>query len=222
MRSLLATAAFAASIGAASAADLGGHVLPSLPPVPAVLAPSTSWTGCYFGGAGGYAVSTLPLAATYDGYEFFSADMGGEGATLGLTGGCDLQLGKVVVGGFGDYTWHFDHESKIVAFEDYGIRAHLDAQWAAGGRAGVLINDGTLLYGLAGYTETDGDYGKAKGIMWGGGLEVAIGSGFSLRGEYRYSDIEDETQRIGDVVVKGDPDIHEVRAALTYKIGVGR
>jgi outer membrane immunogenic protein len=214
MRALLATAAFAASIGAASAADLGaGHVIPALPAVPAVLAPALSYTGCYLGGGGGYAISntevSVPGFLTIDG-------LGAEGHTFFAGGGCDLQMGAVVVGGWADYTWDFDHDFTVSAFGG-SVSTGLNERWAAGGRAGVLVG-GALAYGLVGYTDADLDIGDHAGVVYGGGVELPIGSGFSLKTEYRYSDLE--TVRYSGVDV--DPDIHEVRASLNYKIGVGR
>jgi outer membrane immunogenic protein len=226
MRKLLAIAALAAPL-AANAADLGGHVLPAAPALPAVLAPATSWTGCYGGGTGGYAVSTSSLSAAYEGWEFWSVDdLAGKGATLGVIGGCDLQLNRVVVGAWGDYTWHIDHEAKTELLQAISLNGVLDTQWAVGGRAGVLLNDATLVYASLGYTEAEGADITAKGIVYGGGVEVQLGAGFAIRGEYRYSDLDEQNMKwIGDVEgLSGtaDSDIHEVRAALTYRLGVGR
>jgi outer membrane immunogenic protein len=214
MRALLATAAFAASIGAAVAADKGGHIIPDFPAaVPAVLAPSTSWTGCYIGGGGGYAISntevSVPGFLTIDG-------LGAEGHTFFAGGGCDIQMGQVVVGGWADYTWDQDHDFTISAFGG-SISTGINERWAAGGRAGVLVG-GALAYGLVGYTDADLDIGSHAGVVYGGGVELPIGSGFSLKTEYRYSDLE--TVRYSGIDV--DPDVHEVRASLNYKIGVGR
>jgi opacity protein-like surface antigen len=214
MRTLLATAAFAASIGAAAAADLGGgHIIPALPAVPAVLAPSTSWTGCYAGVAGGWGISktevSIPPWASLDG-------LGADGGILGVLGGCDIQMGALVLGGFANYDWHQDHDVTLTigtASASTGIAE----QWAVGGRAGVLVGP-SLVYGLAGYTEAKLDIGDHAGWVYGGGIELPIGNGFSLRGEYTYSDLDSEAY--GPVVV--DPDVHAVKAALTYKIGVGR
>jgi opacity protein-like surface antigen len=215
MRALLTTAAFAASIGAAAAADLGrGHVIPELPAVQAALAPSTSWTGCFAGVAGGWGVSktevSVPPFASLDG-------LGADGGILGVLGGCDLQMGQVVVGGFASYDWHQDHAVNVTVGPTSIDLATLEEQWTAGGRAGVLVGPG-LVYGLAGYTEAKLDIGTHSGWVYGAGLELPIGAGLSIRGEYTYSDLDSEAY--GPLVV--DPDVHAVKAALTYKIGVGR
>lgn len=213
MRYALASAAFAVSIVPAVAADMGGHVIPALPAVPAVLAPSTSWSGVYLHGGGGYAISNTTVGVP----GFFEIDgLGAEGFTLSAGGGADLQMGQVVVGVFGDWTWDQDHDFTISAFGG-SASTGINERWAAGGRAGVLVGS-ALAYGLVGYTDASLDIGDHAGVVYGGGVELPIGSGFSLKTEYRYSDLE--TVSYGPVEV--DPDIHEVGVKLAYKIGVGR
>jgi outer membrane immunogenic protein len=215
MRTIITTAALVASIASASAADLGGHVLPAAPAVPAVLAPAPSWTGCYASIGGGWAVSKTEVSIP----GFVGLDgLGADGGVLAVGGGCDLQMGQIVVGGWADYSWHQDH-AVTVSFGPTSVDlASLEEQWAVGGRAGVLVGP-SLVYGLVGYTEAKLDIGDHTGVVYGGGVELPIGSGFSLKGEYRYSDLE--TVRYGGLL-DVDPDVHEVRAALSYKIGVGR
>jgi opacity protein-like surface antigen len=214
MRMILAIAALAAPL-AANAADLGGHVLPAAPALPAVLAPATSWTGCYGQAGAGWAVSktevSIPPWASLDG-------LGADGGVLSVGAGCDLQMGAVVVGGFADYAWHQDHAVNVTFGPTSIDLATLEEQWAVGGRAGVLVGP-SLVYALAGYTQAKLDIGDHEGIVYGGGVELPIGAGFSLKTEYRFSDLE--TVRYGGLI-DVDPDVHEVRAALSYKVGVGR
>jgi outer membrane immunogenic protein len=214
MRYAIASAALAASLVPAVAGDLGGHVMPSLPAAPAMVAPATSWTGCFLGGGGGWAVSktevSIPGFASLDG-------LGADGGTLFAGAGCDVQMGAVVLGAWGDYTWDQDHDVTLTVFGG-SASTGINERWAAGGRAGVLVGP-SLVYGLVGYTEADLDIGDHAGVVYGGGVELPIGSGFSIKGEYRYSDLE--SIRYGGFV-DVDPDVHEVRASLNYKIGVGR
>jgi opacity protein-like surface antigen len=243
MRALLATAAFAASIGAAAAADLGrGHVIPELPAVPAVLAPSTSYTGCYAGGGVGYAVSTTGVDLFQKGPKLddkFVAGLDGLGAsghTFSALGGCDLQMSQVVVGAWGDFTWHQDHDVTLTwasptlanPAATKSVSSGLNDQWSVGGRAGVLVGP-SLVYGLVGYTEASLDIGDHAGLIYGGGIELPLGAGFALQAQYTYSDLDSERYQILDNKGKPtgasfdvDPDVHAVRAALVYRIGVGR
>jgi opacity protein-like surface antigen len=242
-RTLLATAAFAASIGAAAAADLGrGHVIPELPAVPAVLAPSVSYTGCYAGGGVGYAVSTTGVDLFQKGPKLedkFVAGLDGLGAsghTFSALGGCDLQMSQVVVGAWGDFTWHQDHDVTLTwasptlanPAATKSVSSGLNDQWSVGGRAGVLVGP-SLVYGLVGYTEASLDIGDHAGLIYGGGIELPLGAGFALQAQYTYSDLDSERYQILDNKGKPtgasfdvDPDVHAVRAALVYRIGFGR
>jgi opacity protein-like surface antigen len=258
-RSLLATAAFAASIGAAAAADLGGsRVIPALPEVPAVLAPALSYTGCYAGGGVGYAVSTTGVDLLQQGPKLddkgkpvldangkpvledkFVAGLDGLGAsghTFSALGGCDLQMSQVVVGAWGDFTWHQDHDVTLTwasptlanPAATKSVSSGLNDQWSVGGRAGVLVGP-SLVYGLVGYTEASLDIGDHAGLIYGGGIELPLGAGFALQAQYTYSDLDSERYQILDNKGKPtgasfdvDPDVHAVRAALVYRIGFGR
>jgi opacity protein-like surface antigen len=243
MRALITTAAFAASIGAAAAADLGrGHVIPELPAVPAVLAPSVSYTGCYAGGGVGYAVSTTGVDLFQKGPKLedkFVAGLDGLGAsghTFSALGGCDLQMSQVVVGAWGDFTWHQDHDVTLTwasptlanPAATKSVSSGLNDQWSVGGRAGVLVGP-SLVYGLVGYTEASLDIGDHAGLIYGGGIELPLGAGFALQAQYTYSDLDSERYQILDNKGKPtgasfdvDPDVHAVRAALVYRIGFGR
>jgi outer membrane immunogenic protein len=243
MRTLLTSAAIiAATIGSAAAADMGaGHIMPSLPAVPAAIAPATSWSGCYVGGGGGWGISKTTL--TVPGVKAVADDpatlpdesapavpgasldgLGADGGVLGVLGGCDLQMGQVVVGGFANYDWHQDHDVTLT-LGTKSWSSGIDEQWAVGGRAGVLVGP-SLVYGIAGYTEAKLDIGDHTGWVYGAGVELPLGNGFSLRGEYTYSDLEEVAYKVGPAMAPTtllvDPDVHAVKAALTYRIGVGR
>jgi outer membrane immunogenic protein len=213
MRMILATAALAAPL-AANAADLGGHVLPAAPTLPAVIAPAPSWTGCYGQAGAGWAVTKTEVSIP----GFVGLDgLGADGGVLSVGAGCDLQMGAVVVGGWGDYAWHQGHDVTLT-IGTASASTGLKDQWAVGGRAGVLLGP-SLVYGLVGYTEAELDIGDHTGVVYGGGVELPVGAGFSLKTEYRFSDLE--TVRYGGFV-DVDPDAHEVRAAISYRLGVGR
>jgi high affinity Mn2+ porin len=215
--SLAATAASALLAGTAMAADKGGGPvsLPSVAAGPVATAPIASWTGCYGGGAVGYAVSNTELSAP--GFGSIIDGIGAEGHSFAAVGGCDLQLGRLVLGAFGDYTWHQDHEAALFG----GVIGSLDEQWAVGGRAGVLLNETTLAYGTVAYTEADLTLGGMdvthEGIQYGGGVEIQIGSGFAIDARYTYSDLD--TVNYGGLEI--DPDVHAVRVGLNYRLGMG-
>src|SRR5689334_19858850 len=100
--SLAAIAAFALSMGAASAADKRPPVYKAPPPPPVMAAPVYNWTGCYVGAGGGYgfanqetelvlnsAFGGAPAGATF----INGLTQGGRGWLATAQVGCDLQIG---------------------------------------------------------------------------------------------------------------------------------
>jgi opacity protein-like surface antigen len=61
-------------------------------------------------------------------------------------------------------------------YRDYGVSARL----------GYKVADSALVYGKVGYA----DFRGLEGVRLGGGVEVALGSGFYTKAEYRYADLE--------------------------------
>lgn len=174
-----------------------------------------SWTGCYVGLQGGYAIAdhdvSVPGLVSLDGIS-------GEGFQGGPTAGCDLQFDRFVVGAFADYSFrNVDTSASLfgasatVGFED---------AWSVGGRAGVLLTPDTLVYGLAAYQHTEvNDLGTGllsdlDGWAGGAGIEVGFSPGWSLRGEYRYVAYEDA--KIGGFVDL-DSSEHQARIGLNYR-----
>jgi outer membrane immunogenic protein len=207
---LITGAMFGALIaGSAMAADMPvkAPIMRAPPP------PVFTWTGCYFGGGGGYGMwnqenflesdpSGLPISAT--------STAGGRGwfGTVGL--GCDYQVSSNFVIGaladwdFGDIKGQFNPAGTLIVGSESEKWA-----WAAGGRIGYVVTPTLLTYISGGYTEAHFDpvtftglvtgVGGAfnipshtyKGWFIGSGFDYAISflpTGFFLRSEYRYSE----------------------------------
>jgi opacity protein-like surface antigen len=114
--------------------------------------------------------------------------------------------------GFGTIQVGYDHllghHLLIGAFADVDIYFAGDDQdldlnhtWNIGGRLGVLVAPRVLLYGVGGYTQAGidntiqisngpklGDFDNPRGWFAGGGGEVKLHRGVSLKLEYRYAD----------------------------------
>ena len=59
-----------------------------------------------------------------------------------------------------------------------------------------------------------------EGITYGGGIETLIGRGFSLRAEYRFADMNEETLFSDPLLsATADADVHTMRAFITYRFG---
>lgn len=195
------------------------------------------WTGVYAGASIGYAATTTQTDIDVVGFgTLLSLDnLGSSGKTLGLHVGADLQIERFVIGAFADYTWH-DQGIEIASPLLGGTLAKmdLDTQWTIGARAGWLASESTLLYGLVGYTELrTGDLdvlnglasfkvGDFKGWTFGGGVETHLANNIFLSAEYRYTAFDAQSIALvpGLADLSLEPESHEVKARLSYKLGM--
>ncbi len=161
-----------------------------------------------------------------------------------------------LAGVFADYDFgNRDNDSRIAAigpFTDIHVSNGNNHAWSIGGRLGFLSSPSTLLYVSAGWTQisVEGDLSVTVGDTqfrrsfdrdrdgWfvGAGIETQLGwlgSNWSLRGEYRFSQFNDDNSRL--TLAEGscgaactlrerleldhDIDVHSVRAVLVYKFG---
>jgi len=233
-KTLIATASVAALLamgGSALAGDLyakGGYK--DAP----VVAPETTWTGFYLGlGVGGAAVNH-DIDASFYRHDYKVGSVGLDGiSSTGVFGtvevGYDRQYGNVVVGVFANYDFGDDVKSTLSASshgDSLSIDATLKDSWTVGGRVGYLVNTSTLAYVLAGYSEASVDVdhlGSDDFTGWtvGGGLETKLGGNWFLKGEYRYTEFDTNTYKIGDYCksakIDVDTSIQTARLVLSYK-----
>ncbi len=203
---LMGTVALAALSTTAFAADLPSRRAPPVyvPPIPVF-----SWTGFYIGGQVGEAFGESRLARTggtaaltgnnysrpngiiggaHMGYNFSTQGLGFGGAGI-------LGAGGLVIGIEGDIDGS-DYRSTVGTAS---LRNQI--QGSARGRLGLGV-DRALFYvtGGAAFAQFQLGYGPAGAVAaqtasatrvgWtvGGGVEYAVTTQWSLRGEYRYSD----------------------------------
>jgi outer membrane immunogenic protein len=223
----------------------------------AVASPASaqSWTGCYAGVQAGYAASVTDVGLTetypvWDGEELASQTdslgslkgLGANGAAFGGIVGCDYQINRFVIGAFADYLKHNDHSIDLNIGGPGGLNASvdLDDQWSVGGRAGVLVNEDTLFYGLAAYTEGSTSDIKAsfgdesgsfklddqKGWSVGAGLETRISGNLYLSGEYRYTQFDENDYKLAEgcdgacsLDASTETTVHTGLLSLKYKLG---
>ena len=157
-----------------------------------------------------------------------------------------------LAGVFVDYDFgNGENDSRIgrtVLFDDVHVSNENNHAWSIGGRLGFLSSPGTLLYVSAGWTRisVEGDLSitvggtelsrsfdrDRDGWFVGAGIETQLGwlgSNWSLRGEYRFSQFDDDTGRLNlescgaactaRIEMDHDIDVHSVRAVLVYKFG---
>jgi outer membrane immunogenic protein len=218
------------------------------------------WTGAYIGIGGGVGAAVhdlsfengplLPAPA-------FAAELsglGGDGGFFSLGVGADYQVNsRFVVGAFFDYDW-MDLETSIDASLSFGgpalgagVDIEVEDMWSIGGRLGYLISPRTMLFMTGGYARADvsdltanitglgnitvASVGDFDGYFIGGGAEVKLTKSISIKGEYRYTDLDSEAITLlpgtplavinNFVTTKLDPDIQTARVALSYRFGLG-
>ena len=216
-----------------------------------------NWTGAYIGLGVGGAFTTHDRSAK-DVYEEngtvldatrFWGDHDGRSHAFGtVTLGYDHQFGRWVAGVFADYdfgnrTGH-NNPGDIGDFYDMRLSQKDGHAWSIGGRLGVLASPSTLLFLSAGWTQVsteadlsfwDGSDRRIKldkerdGAFVGAGIETQLGRGLSLRGEYRFTRLDDDNRKLTledngygysrRVEFDRDIDVHSVRAVLVYKFG---
>jgi outer membrane immunogenic protein len=222
------------------------------------VAEAGEWTGAYIAiGAGiGAANHQLSLEEApdvpFDGALAFDG-LGGDGGLFTLGVGADYQIDKrFVIGAFFDYDWT-DLDTDVLSLnlaEPIAVSANaaisVEDVWSVGGRLGYVVSPSTLLFLTAGYSRADisdlnvsfggggltlARVGEFDGYFIGGGAEVKLTKAISIKGEYRYTDLDAETitllpgtplEGINDfVTTKLDPDIQSGRLSLVYKFGAG-
>lgn len=187
--------------------------------------PVQTWSGFYLGAGVGVGSASHNLRADFDYGATANLTAGGTGGFGTAQVGFDRQFGQhFVVGVFFDYDFASIDSSANIS--SYGVKATLTDSWTVGGRAGYLVNPSTLVYGLAGYTEAhfdmpfgvNGDFNG--GWTAGAGIETNLSGNLFLKGEYRFTQLDEKTLYTdpGYVKIADQPDIQTSRLMLTYKL----
>lgn len=200
---------------------------------------SSSWSGLWAAALAGYSMSNTVLdldayGETEDGTETFNLahvdGFGGEGWHGDLQIGGDVQIGRFLVGAFGEYSFG-GIESEVSIFEGLGrVNVEQDDSWSIMARAGIISGE-TLFYVASGYTETTfnarvrlGDESASRDLDFSGiPLELGVEHRFSpnVRGRLagRYTWLDEETVfDIGDddsgVRLNAEPGVWSVKAGV--------
>jgi outer membrane immunogenic protein len=198
----------------ATAADLGGK--PGRPyaaePPPGNWQPLQieQWTGLYFGATYGYADGDIRWADAID-----IEQSGGIGT---LFAGYNLQLGRAVIGVEAD-VWGLGDVSGSDASGVVG--AELDRLYSVRGRLGFLATPALLVYATGGGAWASYDLNNGgkesvdfSGYQVGGGTELMLSPHWTVKLEYLFTDLGSED---GSGLGTFDPDLHTVRAGLSFR-----
>ncbi|RAI43964.1 outer membrane protein [Rhodoplanes roseus] len=239
---LLASVAFVALAGSASAADMALKAPPMPAPVPAF-----SWTGCYIGahaGAASMSGSYTDPTSYYYYYGYGGSDNRGVGAIAGGQLGCNYQVGMLVLGVEGEGYWSGVKQTHEISygFDSYSTEIKNKYGFDVAARFGIAF-DRALVYGKAGWTWGRFDVSSGNtlstpytvsgdatldGLLLGVGLEYALTNNWTFKGEYNYLNYGTGTVDLticspgvcfGGYRTSASADMHVVKLGVNYKFG---
>jgi outer membrane immunogenic protein len=211
-------AAFILMTGQAAAEGLAP---PSRIAAPGPIGPN--WNGFYVGaGIGaGAVVHDYTVDCYYCGRaRSETTDFGGEGLFGTVTVGYDRVIRPGwVAGAFADYDF-----GSTISTEISGDSIDHNHSWSVGGRLGFLSSPSTLIYGTAGYTQAEFDFGATSktfdGYFVGAGIETFLRQNWTLKLEYRFSQFDEQTIFDGRYCDEFDEaSMHTARLVLSYRFG---
>ena len=232
MRALFLAGVAVAAImatGPAAAADMQTPVYKA--PAPIVL--PSNWNGFYFGGhlGGGWGTKELSF---FEGKEVvLPANV--NGFLGGVQGGYNYQMGWVVLGIEGDFSWT-DIKGRGTNFIQLGVPFTAKVDWTGTitGRIGGTV-DHAMLYLKGGVAWAHDKYTfdvietaheTRTGFIVGGGVEHAFTRNWSGKLEYNYMDFGNKNVNFCD---RGECDtfkvlqrLHEVKVGLNYRFDWAR
>ena len=139
-----------------------------------------------------------PRAEAIVGYDAVKTNSNGfgtpDGVLYGVGLGYDFVAGGAILGVEAELA---DSSAKRTIT---GVTLEADRDIYVGARAGMPVGDTALLYVKAGYTnariEAAGFGGSnGDGVRLGTGIEYKLGGNLFLKGEYRYSNYQDDVER---------------------------
>lgn len=207
-----------------------------------IQSPVSNWTGWHIGAGAGYGMVNHEIGLATPFLRGIDADfsgIGGEGGLATFEAGYDFEVGSgFVIGALADYTYsgistdiNIDVPPGFAA--DYELAARHQA--SALFRAGRVVNDTTLMYGLIGWTHSwwEGDLDvngnslasydyDTDGLTLGGGIESVVADNTTLKLEYRYTmnETKDIINEPNFLSVDENANVQTVRAVLSYRPGV--
>lgn len=157
------------------------------------------FNGPYVGVQGGY--ESFNIDSTFTGAGALAGDsakatFGGDGLNGGAFAGYGVRIDSLYIGGELEAGLGGASSDNKVTIGASNFEANVDHKYDLGAsiRAGFLPTPNTLLYGRAGVADSKFDpNGSVKdfsltGLRLGLGSETALGNGFSVRGDWVYTD----------------------------------
>jgi len=228
-RVLLAGFAVAAWSGSALAADLGPYNPPRAyePVYEPVRSSGYNWQGLYLGVNGGYGWGN-DNSASFNGVGGGTGSLNGDGWFGGGQVGYNAQFNSLVLGLEADLQGGDFSDSTVLSGGFSGVTSDMDWFSTLRGRIGFASGP-ALFYVTGGWAFADVDYTVVapaatisssefkSGYTLGGGVEWAFSPNWSLKGEYLYVDLGNESFSTPAGTFTTDTDLHTARVGLNYR-----
>lgn len=184
-------------------------------------AAQASWSGC--GVSAGVVRETTTTTTEVIGT---SLDLGSTGTAASIGLGCDYQLDRVVIGGLARYELGVDTGSVAGGL----LKWEQDRKWMVAARAGFLVNEGLLAYGLVGVhglnqsldIATISADAKPTGMVLGIGAEAMLSKHISIRLEGTWATASSTFSDIGGYTIPGGlhlkPESQAFRAEVVWHL----
>jgi opacity protein-like surface antigen len=248
---LMSILLFAAPVLAAdlqkSMKDLDNRDRPLISPFKATTDTSQSWTGVWAAIMADYSASDTGLSLDIFGKSEGGTEhanigkldgLGGEGFGGSLQAGLDAQIGRIVIGGWGEYGIGGTESSASILNGLARLKVEQGDSYGAFASAGIALGD-TLIYGAGGYVWTEfdtklsiGDETTKKSFDFSGpAAEIGIRHRFTpnIQGKFagRYEWLDKETiVRFGDEEFGGrltaEPGILTIKAGIVISTTPGQ
>lgn len=127
---------------------------------------SAQWTGCGAGASAGLIFGELAPVGSPVG-------LGAQGQKAGVLLNCDYRMQAFVIGAEVNYDWYFGDLKTIGVSRELAIL----------GRLGVLTSSANLLYGTAGWGQTESSFGQVN--SW----KIGLGDEFRIPNSPMYLDL---------------------------------
>lgn len=234
---IIASAVAIAAATSAQAAD----VVAAREPVPAVVAPTFSWTGFYAGGQIGGSWSDTDVDASSGNVNAPRMSPKLSGFIGGLYAGYNYDMGNnLIIGAETDWIWADMNKTKTEPFSyqatAYTLGTKVKEQWAGATRIRVGYAVDRWLPYIAGgvaYAKVNTHYGSVTenfksfeymsgsdtmtGWTIGAGVDYALAQNVVLRLEYRYNDFGDKKYGNDIAKYRVDYKTNDVRVGVAYK-----
>lgn len=248
-KQILAPLAVAAAL-TAGAANAGGYIAPVVQDeIPVIVAPvvTPTWQGAYLGGTLGYACCGDDRVGFHTAADAYRGDIGTleiGGFNGGLRAGYRWQRDQWVFGpelGYeigrisDDLTYTGTYNNRAVTGE---ASNDVNSVLALRFKTGRLVDENTLVYGIAGLARgnfdyevrrtsaitggTEMNYGRVEGMTMNGyvlglGAERRVNERMSLTGEWEYANFGSKDVQVGNLTTVATPKYHNFRIGLNYR-----